>query len=275
MFQRAIAIATEYTFPFLGLRRKAAGPVYSTVASFVVLNEDGWFVTSGHVVDDIVECERQARMLAKGEADEAEANLFVSHHSEIWGLPGSAQARPRMTIAHVDRAKDLAVARLEPFDRAWVNAYPVLRDTAATPVQQGLSVCRLGFPFHDVAAGFDVKTARFELPPDAFPAPLFALDGIVSRFHRRVLGEQGTALFIETSTPGLRGQSGGPLTDVDGRLCGIQSHTEHLDLGFDARYRLPNQQVVTERQFLNVGAASHVDELRALLDRHGVGYRSA
>jgi hypothetical protein len=36
--------------------------------------------------------------------------------------------------------------------------------------------------------------------------------------------------FIETSTPGLRGQSGGPLFDAKGEIWGIQSRTNFLEL---------------------------------------------
>lgn len=39
-------------------------------------------------------------------------------------------------------------------------------------------------------------------------------------------------MFIETSTPRLRGQSGGPIFDVNGAIWAIQSQTHHLKLGF-------------------------------------------
>ena len=136
-----------------------------------------------------------------------------------------------------------------------------------------MSVCRLGFPFYDVPARYNEERDEFVLDDRAFPVPRFALDGIVARFNRRI-AEDGvsSALYIETSTPGLRGQSGGPLLDTSGRVCGVQSHTTHVDLGFDAQYATQDG-VVTERQFLNVGAATHVDEVRALLDSADVKYQ--
>jgi S1-C subfamily serine protease len=103
--------------------------------------------------------------------------------------------------------------------------------------------------------------------------PRFVLDGIVARFNRRFSDDgSGSAVFIETSSPGLRGPSGGPLIDVEGRLCGVQSHTAHVDLGFDAQYTT-DDGLVTVRQFLNVGAASHVDEVRSMLEAAEVEYR--
>ena len=138
-----------------------------------------------------------------------------------------------------------------------------------------MSVCRLGYPFHDISAEWSEPSHEFKLPPQAFPVPAFALEGIVARFHRIAADDgSGEATFVETSTPGLRGQSGGPLLDVEGRVCGIQSHTTHLDLGFDARYGV-GDQIVTERQFLNVGAATHVADVVAFLAETNVTHRLA
>ena len=73
---------------------------------------------------------------------------------------------------------------------------------------------------------------------------------------------------IETSTPGLRGQSGGPIFDVAGAVCGMQSKTAHLPLGFSPRSK--SRRRVTEHQFLNVGLAVHAETMLEFFDRHGV-----
>jgi hypothetical protein len=65
------------------------------------------------------------------------------------------------------------------------------------------------------------------------------------------------------------GQSGGPLFDVDGVIWGIQSRTSFLDLGFS-----PEKEGSKEYQFMNVGLASHIQHVLALLDQHGVQYDS-
>lgn len=263
MFQRAVSAANGFTYPYVGLRRLDNGRVLSTVATFVVLNVEGWIVTSGHIVDEIVAAERH-RLDAEGPSA-AEPGVRITDHTEIWGLPAFEATKPRLVYAKVNRAADIAVGRLEPFDANAVTSTAVLRDTGAAPVAQGESVCLVGFPFHNVEATYTPETRGFELTSAAFPVPRFALDGLVSRFRRRGMRDGATGLFIETSSPGLRGQSGGPLLDVDGRIVGIQSHTEHLDLGFDAAYTTAEGQRVTERQFLNVGNATHVDEVRQLL----------
>lgn len=270
MFTRAIEMATKYTNPIVGLRRRANGEVFTTMGAFIVINREGWVLTSGHIVNEIVGHGRDDTSAAN---DDAPEDRVVSH-SELWALPGFVGTRPRVVEAHVNRVADLGACRLEPFDAGAVTAYPTFRDCTAAPIAQGMSICRLGFPFCDVPASYNDDRHEFVLDDRAFPIPRFALDGIVARFNRR-FAEDGTssAVFIETSTPGLRGQSGGPLLDTSGRVCGIQSHTSHVDLGFDAQYST-EEGIVTERQFLNVGAATHVDEIRALLDSRSISYRS-
>lgn len=273
MFESAVSIANGFTFPYVGMRRRANGEVFSTVAAFVVLNEGGWILTSGHIIDEIVACDRHKERLA-ADGDEEDRESLVRDHSEIWALPGFEHSRPRLTYAKVNRAADIAVGRLEPFDPTVLGAQPVLRNASKNPLAQGASVCLVGFPFHKVAGVFSEADGRFDVASSAFPVPRFAIDGIVSRFRRRALQNGASGLFIETSSPGLRGQSGGPLLDVDGRIIGIQSHTEHLDLGFDASYSTAGGETIVERQFLNVGAATHVDEARSLLDAEKVEYRT-
>jgi len=269
VFAHAIDIASRFTFPFVTLRRDTAGRISTSVAAFIVVNDAGWVLTSGHVVDQILsDGVESPEPSGDGEPD---GSSRIVERSEIWALPGFSATPARMVEARVNRLADLGLCRLEPFDSGAIGAFPVFRDPAS-PIAQGMSVCRLGFPFYDVEAVFDEKTQGFMLSSDAFPIPRFALDGIVARFNRRA-AEDGSvsALFIETSTPGLRGQSGGPLVDVDGRVCGIQSYTSHLDLGFDAHYQIDSELVI-ERQFLNVGAATHVAEVHALLGEAGVAY---
>lgn len=263
-------MATQFTFPYLGLRRRASGALDSMVAAFVVLNEEGWVLTAAHVIDEIVSAQRDV----DGDTSEAASGDDpCTHHVEVWAIPGFDRARPRITEAIVRGVADLAVVKLEPFDSERVSSFATLRDELEEPISQGMSVCRFGYPFHAVCAGWDGDRGEFVLPEDAFPVASFALDGIVSRFHRNVAEGGHEATFVATSTPGLRGHSGGPLLDVDGRVCGIQSHTRHLDLGFEA-YFSAGEKVVAERQFLNVGAATHVRDVRTVLDEAGVAYRT-
>ena len=129
----------------------------------------------------------------------------------------------------------------------------------------GRSLCRLGFPFHAVGATFDEARGVFELEPGALPIPRFPNEGIMTRFMQAPdAGVPYPVSFIETSSPGLRGQSGGPLFDADGHVWGIQSRTNHVLLGFDPQIEVGGT-TVTEHQFMNVGVATASETVLGLL----------
>jgi S1-C subfamily serine protease len=267
VFADAVDHASKYTFPYVGLRRRADGSVYSILASFIVLNDAGWAVASAHTVEEILSTKRMIESVRSSDHIAPDA---VTHALELWALPGGGGHE--MSSGRVNHAADIAVFRFERFDSSSIDAFPVLRDTKAEPIRPGESLCRIGFPFHGIEATFDAEASQFRLAAGAFPVPRFALDGIVSRFSQRGVSGGGSGHFIEISTPGLRGQSGGPVVDTSGRVCGVQSQTAHLDLGFDARYEDLERGPITERQFLNVGLATHVEEVASLLDAEGAAY---
>ena len=85
----------------------------------------------------------------------------------------------------------------------------------------GTSLCRLGFPFHQINATFDPVTRKFALAPDVLPIPRFPNDGIHTRVPVVISPDgQRQVKFIETSSPGLKGQSGGPIFDQSGFCVG-------------------------------------------------------
>ena len=71
------------------------------------------------------------------------------------------------------------------------------------------------------------------------------------------------------STPGLRGQSGGPLFDREGLVYGMQHMTSHLHLGFDIKDKEIIQEgkrmKVSNFPFIHVGHCIHVDRIKEFL----------
>lgn len=261
MFQRACEVAQCYTFPYVGLRSRSDGQVLSTVGAFVVVNPGGWAVTAKHIFEDIGRAEQS---IASGAGEEAS----LTNHVEIWATGLQSETAPaRVVEVKTHKYADVVAFRLDPFDLPPTARFPSLRTGPITP---GLSVCRIGYPWNAVQGEF--RESAWSV--SGFPVPMFAIEGIVSRLMVETHPDGGSARYIQTSNPGLRGQSGGPLFDIDGRLCGLQSSTIHLDLDFDARYERDGDTIV-ERQFLNVGQAVHVDEVRRLLDENGIDYRTA
>ena len=264
MFADAYEIVTRFTRPVVVSSRTRGGTVTSGLAAFVVLNEDGWFATAAHVLSTWLAFRKDQDKIARHAKKGGKPNQrWITNHSFWWGWDGVNLAE-----VHVRPESDLAIGRLEPFEPGIVSAYPVLKDPES--LRPGTSLCRLGFPFHELKTRWDQQTQQFMLPEGALPAPFFPIEGIFTRQVR----VDGSVLprFIETSSPGLQGQSGGPVFDTQGRVWGIQSRTHHLNLGFSPRLEVAGKRV-TEHQFLNVGLAVHPSELLDLADEKDIRVR--
>jgi len=161
MFARAVQVAQRFTRPVIVSKRLANGTVTSGCAAFVVVNEDGWIVTAGHAVADLVAYQQPAVPPAKADPER------ISNVSYWWGKDG-------VTVAEltVDGLADLAVGRLDPFDRREVLNYPTFGNSAR-PLLPGTALCRLGFPFHAIEATFIEATGQFQLAEGTIPLPLF------------------------------------------------------------------------------------------------------
>jgi len=289
VFAKAYALASEFTQPVIISTRLHDGKVDCGVAAFVVLNPDGWILTAAHLWDSFVahkahlkELERYDTAVQGIETDtaltarqktkklgELKSNpQWIVNHSFWWGWD---RVREKGSCARRDL--DLAVARLEPFDPAMVKAYPTIKDPSKN-MHPGTSLCRLGYPFHEIQATYDEKTRTFNLAPDALPLPRFPIEGIYTRncIGGRSQDSKYEMKFLETSSPGLRGQSGGPIFDVNGTVWAIQSRTIHFPLGFSPKVRRDNREI-EEHQFLSVGWGVHPEILIAFLRDNNIDFK--
>jgi hypothetical protein len=95
----------------------------------------------------------------------------------------------------------------------------------------------------------------------------------------RNLIDAGKVFGIELSTPGLKGQSGGPLFNEQGLICGMQSMTNHLHLGFDmknAEHKIGGKTIkVTNQPFLHVGHCIHADVIKEFLTANSIRFYEA
>ena len=285
MFASALKRVTPFTHPVIISKRLVSGQVECGCATFIILNADGWILTAAHVINDLVTKQTHDRERAKYKADvdaiEADARLnakqrkrqisklpcnskWMTNVSYWWGADGV-----RADNFAYDSVADLALSKLKPFDPAQITNFPVFRDPA-NELAPGTSLCRLGFPFHEIATTYDEAADTFRLPEGTLPIPRFPMDGIYTRgaiFLHEASGRR--VEYVETSTPGLRGQSGGPIFDIEGRIAGLQSRTNHLALGFSPVVKRDGKEV-REHQFLNVGLGTHVKEILAFLQAQGV-----
>jgi hypothetical protein len=292
MFAKACRKAWDFTRPVVMFMQCVDGKCRTSVGSYVVVNREGWFLSAWHLytlmtdlnatVTNIetyhqqVEAVTNDRRLSHGDRKRALKHLKAP--------PGSAAVKwaPWWTnhgIRVVDIAgipdADIMLGRLDPFDPATVPSYPSFKDPA-TPVVQGTSLCRLGYPFPTVTATYDSARNLFDIDVSKFQLPVFAIEGILTRQIEVSANAAGYRnAFIETSSPGLKGQSGGPVVDVNGTVWGIQSKTQHLSLGFDPPVPVEPEQAAGHRhehQFLNVGWASHPATIAGLLREKGIAH---
>jgi hypothetical protein len=127
-----------------------------------------------------------------------------------------------------------------------------------------------------VKATFNVTTNLFELPSNLLPVPIFPIEGIYTRnlLSGKTQDQTMDIMFLETSSPGLKGQSGGPICDIEGNIYAIQSQNVTLPLGFKGTVEI-NKKKVEENQFLNVGIGVHPNTLVDLLNKHSIKFEIA
>jgi hypothetical protein len=128
----------KYTLPVVMSLKTVSGVCKSGVGTFVVVNDEGWFVTAAHIIkqiNDISSAEvktraleaqlgasanRQSRRSAKGPQP-----ADIDKWSIYWGLP-HAQIEDG-TLTTVEPA-DLVVGRLKNFDSSLIAGYPIFKD---------------------------------------------------------------------------------------------------------------------------------------------------
>ena len=171
---------------------------------------------------------------------------------------------------------DVAIIKFHSFDKLLCEQFPVFpKDTSG--LVPGLSLCRLGYPFAEFTNyTYNKGTDSIEWTTTGkSTTPRFPIDGMVTR---RLLDDSGAVTGFEISTPGLRGQSGGPAFDVEGRIWGMQSKTGHLDMDFDVDLQVMRAGVpkrIQESTVLHVGHCIHVDVLKAFMKENNVGFDEA
>ena len=240
MFQKACTDLLQTIMPIV-VAWKVGNKVGCGIGAGMILNAEGHFVTAGHILKQISALDQRAIGSKKGKQ--------ATHYACLFGTTGA-----RLEQVLVQDQIDLGVGKLRGYEPSEGHVFPRLR---TREVEQGELLCRLGYPFvDDIRPTWDPEKGF--IFSNLFPVPQFANEAMVSRFAQLDGG-----IWIETSSPGLKGQSGGPLADPDGLICGIQVNTHHYPLGFEGKGR---------NQFLNVGRAVHVRTVRDFLDFHSIKY---
>jgi hypothetical protein len=289
MFAAACTRARQFTRPVIISHQRVDNQCGSSIGAYVVVNRDGWFITAHHIIQSIRNMEQTGAAIQQYETDVAaiEGDRSLSRKERQRRLaqynkpPADAPRRFSpwwghglvVAEAHDLPEVDLSVGRFASFDPSTVGTYPVFKDPGML-FEPGISLCKLGYPFHEIVPTFD-PASGFTLPPGSLPIPQFPLEGMFTRLIQipsTSVARTYPTMFLETSSPGLRGQSGGPTFDSQGTVFAIQSRTMHYPLGFDT-YHVVGKKRELIPQFLNVGWGVHVATVVGFLTELGVQFQ--
>ena len=290
MFVTAIESAGRFTRAIhTAVRNYGSDLVEAGAATLFFVNAEGWALTCKHVAMVLVESERIAAQRTAFIQELSAGKGGKKMNRPARGLEqkyGFAKGKPfevlstfvqcvdqvtslRITV-HPDL--DLALLKFEG-GRLLCDAFPVFA-ARGDELKQGKSLCRLGFPFPEFNNfHYDAATDSTSWTQEGRrDSPRFPLEGMVTR---HLAGAGGTVVGFEMSTPGLRGQSGGPAFDVEGRIWGMQSVTNHLDLAFDVDaevVREGRRKRVHDSAFLHVGLCVHVNVMKEFMKANNVSF---
>lgn len=259
MFTKAYNIVSKFTFPVIISNRFFDKSVNCSCGAFVIVNNKGWIVTVAHIFQSFFIFNKHKKEMVdynKYKNNQKSNPKWITNHSFWWSADGV-----QLKEVKVLPKGDLAIGKLEPFNPKVISIFPTFKNPISN-FNPGTSLCKLGYPFYKIKAIFNEKNNAFEIAPNTLPLPRFPIEGIFTRNISAGKSKDGkhTIKFLETSSPGLRGQSGGPIFDIHGRVWGIQSRTIHFPLGFSPKIKKNNQEI-EENQFLNVGWGIHPELL--------------
>jgi hypothetical protein len=260
-------------------------------ATIFFVNEDGYAITCKHVAESLMSSDKinaafngfkkeRSLIAADGKYKSALKGLELKYR---YGADSMVQVKNNFVdcvdtmsgfTVHAHPVLDLAIIKFNDYGRVLYSGYAKFLKNG-DQIKQGKFLCRLGFPFPEFSNfrhNADIDDIEWTTEGSNV-SPRFPIEGMVTRF----LADQQTGLFgIEMSTPGLRGQSGGPLFDENGIIYGMQFSTKHLHLGFDLVDKEimvnNNLKKISDYSFIHLGQCIHVNAIKEFLRQHSVKF---
>ena len=291
MFVDAIERASRFTRPIHTISRwYGSNDVYPGAATLFFVNRDGWALTCRHVAEQLLAAEEIAKRRTNYEGElasfsdsrkqrRAQRDLLKKYGFQD-GIPfellnlffncveGDLQVEFFLHPEH-----DVALLRFHHFSRLLCNTFPVFLDNGEW-LKPGKFLCRIGFPFVEFTNYcHDDNSDRIKWTDEGRKdSPWFPLEGMMTR----LVSDDGVChVGFELSTPGIRGQSGGPVFDSTGRICGMQFATQHYDLDFDVNLEVTRggkKKTISNSAILHVGRCIHVNVLKEFMRENGVEF---
>jgi len=291
MFIDSIEKVANYTRPIHTIMRLYAGKnIIPGAATLFFVNEQGYAVTCKHVIEVLIASDKMHKTFTEFKSERAHLPKDEHFNTNLKALEIKYNYNPETTVemknTFVDCVDsiggyswilhpkyDLAIVKFNNYRALHYKDYAVFKKDT-TQIRQGEFLCRLGFPFPEFN-NFRYNETNDDIEWTATGiknSPRFPIEGMVTRF----LAEDAKFFGIEMSTPGLRGQSGGPLFNKDGIVYGMQYSTKHLHLGFDIEDKeiLFNNRVkkITDYAFIHLGQCIHAETIKEFLKENNVKY---
>lgn len=292
MFQQAIEKVLQFTRPLHSISRTYSGLVLPGSSTFFFVNDQGIAITCKHVAEMIPAAQNISQQFLHFKTELNAIPKDNKFKRNLQGLELKYKYLPETTIqlknnflncfdtiqeitCHAHPTLDLAILEFKGFNKIFYTSHArFLKDSSK--IKQGMSLCRIGYPFPEFS-NFRHNPGTDDIEwtnTGNLNSPSFPIDGIVTRFVANSAAEGITG--IEMSTPGLRGQSGGPLFDSNGTVYGMQFATNHLHLGFDLKdHEIINngkRTKVSNNPFLHVGICVHADKIKEFLREKNISF---
>jgi Trypsin-like peptidase domain len=292
VFETAIENVLRFTRPLHTITRTYGGLVSPGTSTFFFVNDKGVAITCKHILNLIPAADTINQTFLKFKAERDKLAKDNQYRHRLQGLESKYKYNKETTVQlknnflncfdKIDQISfrshptlDLAILEFKGFNEILYTSHAkFIKDDKN--IKQGKYLCRLGFPFPEFN--------NFRHNPDnddiewtktgKQSSPSFPIDGIITRFTGDP--NSGEIVGIEMSSPGLKGQSGGPLFDQNGNVYGMQFGTNHLHLGFDIRDKEiihdGKKNKVSNYPFLHVGICIHVKKIKEFLTLNNIAF---
>lgn len=284
MYKISIKDNTQYLIPFIeGIKYYGSNDLEQGGGTMMILNDKGDVLTCAHIANEFIDNDNLAKSYSQFIQD-IKLSKNKEQRRQIEKKYGIKKDTPVLT--HIDLPLDIQgeltfdITFHEYLDLALIRFKGIKTERDKYPIfskefpEQGQSVCKLGYAFPE----FDIFKYSNDLDNIVIKEdgirnfPVFPLDGIVTR---GIVDEHNNLSMFETSTPGLRGQSGGPIFGPDGIVYGIQSMTVHFDLNFDVNKTVKRgieNKKVNFTPFINLGVGISSTEIINFLEKNNIEF---
>ncbi len=289
MFADGIQKIARFTRPIYTIRRKYnSAEVMPATATMFFINEDGYALTTKHVVQTMIIADKLQKnykafkaALNGGQPDKTQEELEEEFHIKA----GQIVQVANNFVNCVDTFKeltftvhphyDLAMIKFTGFNQLHCNQFAqfISDDTS---IRQGDFLCRAGFAFPEFKNyRYNPETDNLEWTGPAKQASLFPVEGMLTRFL--MSPEPRNEIYgIEMSTPGLMGHSGAPLFTSSGAVCGMQFAAVKFHTGFDTINQeiivRDEKRIVSDYPFMQLGQCIHSSIIKKFLREHNVKF---